>query len=246
MPVQPESTASSARYSSASSPTAEALTRSGRSLVTSVTSRPSAARFRATARIRLSLSPSRKPAGSDERVGVVELDAQGAAVVADRHRRVEPAVLDPQVVQQPQRLPGEVAQLGVVALGLQLGDHDDRQHDVVLVEAQHRPRVGQQDRGVEHERLGRRGRGRSGGVTGGRAGGCSGCAGRRATGRGHGATPSARAHPAVPTRRRGAGTGPHETVGPVPALRPELRSLHLVASRTPGRCPCVRSYVTSA
>ena len=55
----------SARYSSASRPTAEALIRSGRSLVTSVTVAPSLARLRATARIRVSLSPSRKPEGSD-------------------------------------------------------------------------------------------------------------------------------------------------------------------------------------
>ncbi len=63
-PVQPESLTSSLRYSSACSPMAEALTRIGRSLDTTVTSRPSLARFLATARIRLSLSPPRKPAGS--------------------------------------------------------------------------------------------------------------------------------------------------------------------------------------
>ena len=149
MPVQPDSTASSARYSSAASPTADALTRIGRSLETSVTSAPSAARLRATARMRVSLSPSRKPGRQDARVGVVELDAQGAAVVADRQRLVEPAVLDPQVVEQPQRLPGEVAELGMGALGLELGDHDDREHDLVLGEPQQRVRVGEQDGGVE-------------------------------------------------------------------------------------------------
>ena len=111
--------------------------------------------------------------GQREQVGVVELHVQRAAAVPDRHRRVQPPLADPQVVQQPQRLPGEVAELGVVALALELGDHDHGQHDVVLVEAQHRAGVGQQDRGVEDERLGRRGHGRSG-VTGGRAGGCSG------------------------------------------------------------------------
>ena len=63
MPVQPESTGSSARYSSAGRPIAAALTRSGMSLLTSTTSSPSAARFRATDRIRESLSPSRNPAG---------------------------------------------------------------------------------------------------------------------------------------------------------------------------------------
>ena len=41
-----------------------AFTRSGRSLLTRTTSSPSAARLRATDRIRVSLSPSRKPGGS--------------------------------------------------------------------------------------------------------------------------------------------------------------------------------------
>ena len=58
-----------------------------------MTSQPSSARLWATARMRVSLSPSRKPAGSDVRVGVVQLDPQRAAVVADGDRRVEPAVL---------------------------------------------------------------------------------------------------------------------------------------------------------
>ena len=80
MPVQPESTGMPGSYSSASRPTADAFTRIGRSLLTTVTCRPSAARLRATARIRVSLSPSRKPAGSSAGVGVVELDPQRAAL----------------------------------------------------------------------------------------------------------------------------------------------------------------------
>ena len=122
----------------AARPTA-ALTRSGMSLVTRVTSRPSAARFSATARMRESLLSTRKPAGSVDRSRVVQLDAQRAAVVADRHRRVEPAVLDAQLVEHAQRLPGEPAQLGVVALGLQLADHHQRQDDLVLGEAARAP-----------------------------------------------------------------------------------------------------------
>ncbi len=68
MPVQPDVTASSARYSSASRPTELALIRSGRSLETTVTSYPSACRLRATARMRVSASPPpmRYPAGSIE------------------------------------------------------------------------------------------------------------------------------------------------------------------------------------
>ena len=126
--------------------------RSGRSLETSVTSWPSSARLRATARIRVSLSPSRKPEGSDVGVGVVQLDADRAAVVTDRHRLVEPAVGDPQVVEHAQGRPREEAQLGMVALALQLGDHHDRQHDLVLGEALQRAGVGEQHAGVEDER----------------------------------------------------------------------------------------------
>ena len=98
----------------------------------------------------MSLSPSRKPAGSDVGVGVVELDPERAALVAHRHRRVEAAVGDPQLVEHAQRGAGEVAQLRVVPLALQLGDDDDREDDLVLVEPPQRARVGQQDAGVEH------------------------------------------------------------------------------------------------
>src|SRR3712207_7952285 len=48
-----------------------------------------------------------------------------------RSRGVEPAVPHPQVVEQPQRLPGEPAQLRVVALVLELPDHDEREDHVV-------------------------------------------------------------------------------------------------------------------
>ena len=97
----------------------------------------------------MSLSPSRKPDGSDVGVGVVELDPERAALVADRDRLVEPAVADPQLVEHAQGRAGEVAELGVVPLALQLGDHHDRQHDLVLLEALQRPRVGEQHAGVE-------------------------------------------------------------------------------------------------
>ncbi len=56
-----------------------------------MTSWPSLARLRATARIRVSLSPRRKPEGSDVGVGVVELHPHRAALVADRDRLVEAA-----------------------------------------------------------------------------------------------------------------------------------------------------------
>ena len=83
-------------------------------------------------------------------VAVVELDVQGAAGRTDRHGPVQTARLDPQLVEHPQRGPGEIAEFGVVPLALELGDDDDREHDVVLVEPQNRPRVREQHRGVEH------------------------------------------------------------------------------------------------
>jgi hypothetical protein len=83
---------------------------------------------------------------------VVQLDPERAAEVADRDRRVEPAVPDPELVEQPQRLAGEVAELGVVALGLQFRHHHDRQHDLVLVEAGEGIGVGEQHAGVEYVR----------------------------------------------------------------------------------------------
>ena len=67
IPVQPLVNASSARYSSDLTPTDEALTRSGKSLVTRTTSLDSAIIFLAIERIRESFEPSRKnPAGSEE------------------------------------------------------------------------------------------------------------------------------------------------------------------------------------
>ncbi len=151
IPVQPESTASSAWYSSASRPTADALTRIGRSLrddrdVAGRRRRGSCHREDAAVVVRR----SRNPAGSSDGSAWFS-STRSVPPVADRQRRVQPPVLHAQVVEQPQRLPGEVAELGVVPLGLQLGDHHDRQHDLVLGEAQQRLRVGQQHGGVEDE-----------------------------------------------------------------------------------------------
>ena len=67
IPVQPLVSASSARYSSDLTPTEEALTRSGRSLVTRTTSLDSAIMFLAIERILESFEPSRKkPDGRDD------------------------------------------------------------------------------------------------------------------------------------------------------------------------------------
>ena len=63
---------------------------------------------------------------------------------------------DAELVEHAKRGAGEVAELGVVALALELGDHHHREHDLVLLEPFQRPRVGQQDRGVQDVRAARR------------------------------------------------------------------------------------------
>ncbi len=65
------------------------------------------------------------PDGRTARVRVVQLDPESAAL-ADGDREVEPPVLDAQLVEVTQRLAGEVADLGVVPLPLQLGDRPRR------------------------------------------------------------------------------------------------------------------------
>ncbi|MGX1242116.1 hypothetical protein RKD46_003220 [Streptomyces pseudovenezuelae] len=83
-------------------------------------------------------------------VRVIELDTDGPAQLPDRNGGVETAVPHPELVEQAQGLPGEVAEFGMVPLRLQLRDHDDGEHDLVLVEAAQGVRVGQQDAGVEN------------------------------------------------------------------------------------------------
>ncbi|MDQ1048278.1 hypothetical protein QFZ76_006514 [Streptomyces sp. V4I2] len=94
--------------------------------------------------------PEAVAAGQDAGVRVVELDTDGPAEVPDRDGSIKAAVLDAELVEQAQGLPGEVAEFGMVPLGLQFRDHDDRQHDFMLVEAVQGVRVGQQDAGVEN------------------------------------------------------------------------------------------------
>ena len=144
-----ESLIVSPRYSWASRPTADALIRSGRSLLTRVTSQPSLARLQATARIRVSLSPRRKPDGSAS--GSVWLSSTrivppSSPTGTGSSRR---PLIEPQLVEHPQRGAREVAELGVVPLALELGDHDDREHDLVLLEAPEGARVGEQHARVE-------------------------------------------------------------------------------------------------
>ena len=85
-------------------------------------------------------------------VGVVQLDVQRAAVLAERDGSVEPTVLDAQVVEHAERLPGEPAELRVVPLALQFADDHERQDDVVLTEPGRCTRVGEQHARVEDVR----------------------------------------------------------------------------------------------
>ena len=82
-------------------------------------------------------------------IRVGELDAQRAAR-ADRNREVEASVFDAQLVEVAQRLAGEVAEFGIVSLGLELGDHDHRHDDRMFGEPEEGPRIAQQHRRVEH------------------------------------------------------------------------------------------------
>ena len=214
MPVQPESTPCSARYSSASRPHADALTRIGRSLETIVTSQPSSARFLRhgeDAGVVVAQAESSRQRGG---VGVVELDPQRAAVGADGDRPVESALADPQVVEQPQGLAGEVAELGMVAFALELRDDDDRQDDLVLGEPEHRARVGEQHRRVDHVGLALR-RACARGRPRGRRGGVGRSVGRDRSLRSQFPLPDRRADRA-PTRSRGAGRPPEGGIVPGP------------------------------
>ncbi len=87
--------------------------------------------------------------GERRRVGVVELDPDGATFHTDRHRSVEAPVFHTQFVEHAQRRTREIAQLGVVAFGLELGNDDHRKDDLVLGEPPQRAGIGQQHAGVE-------------------------------------------------------------------------------------------------
>jgi len=78
-------------------------------------------------------------------IGVVQLDANGAAQIVDRNGGIQPTVSHSEVVEVAQGSTGEVTELAVVALALKLADHHNREHDIVLIETPHRVRIAQQD-----------------------------------------------------------------------------------------------------
>ena len=150
IPVQPDVITSWAWYSSAGRPTAPALTRSGMSLETNVTRLPSAARLAATRQDPGVVGVGAEAQRQHRRVGVIQFDLKRSTLCPNRNGLIEATVLEAKVVEQPQRLPGEPAQLMMVALGFQFADHHERYHHFVFGEPVARPRIGQQDRGVEH------------------------------------------------------------------------------------------------
>ena len=81
---------------------------------------------------------------------MVELDPERPTGRTDRHRFVEPPVLDPVLVEQPESGSGEVAELGVVALSLQFCDDHDGDDHLVLVESFDSVGIGEQNARVEH------------------------------------------------------------------------------------------------
>ena len=60
-------------------------------------------------------------------------------------------MLNTKVIEQPQRGARKPPKLGVMPLGLELGDDHDRHDDLVLVESHQRVRIGKQDAGVDDE-----------------------------------------------------------------------------------------------
>ncbi len=87
---------------------------------------------------------------------MIQLDADAAAGVADRQVGIQPTVLDAQVVKVTKCLAGEITELGVVPLGLKLGDDNDGQHHPVLCEPADRSGIGEQDAGVQDVSAARR------------------------------------------------------------------------------------------
>ena len=84
---------------------------------------------------------------------MVDLDAQRAAEIVHRDPTGQRTVLRAQGLELTQSFTGRPPELGMVALRLELGEHGKGQHDRVLLEPEHRLRVSQHDRRVDHEGL---------------------------------------------------------------------------------------------
>jgi hypothetical protein len=60
-------------------------------------------------------------------------------------------VLDPEIIEQPKCLAGEVAELGVVPFSLKFRNDNNGNNDFVLGETQQRPRIREQNGRVNNE-----------------------------------------------------------------------------------------------
>ena len=83
---------------------------------------------------------------------MVQLDAQRAARGIGDERLGERARLRAELLEHPEGLPRRPAELRVIALRLELHQHDDGEHHLVLVEAHERSRIGEEHGGVEDVR----------------------------------------------------------------------------------------------
>jgi hypothetical protein len=80
---------------------------------------------------------------------MVQLDADTTSGCTDRDVGIKPSVLHPEVVEMTERLPGEEAELWMIALGFEFGNDDDRQDHPMLGEPADCCRIREQDAGVQ-------------------------------------------------------------------------------------------------
>src|SRR5580693_1963182 len=93
--------------------------------------------------------PEPESGRKDLRVDMIQLHARGAAEVPYGQFDIQAPMLDPEVIEVPEGLAGEIPQLRMVTLRFQLGDDDNRQHHVMLIESRERCGVCEQDARVE-------------------------------------------------------------------------------------------------
>ena len=84
-------------------------------------------------------------AREDFGIGVIELDVQRPAFCPNGNRLIQSTVLKTEIIEQPQRLAGEPAQLMMMPFGFEFADDDQRNDHLVFSEPRTRPRIGKQD-----------------------------------------------------------------------------------------------------
>ncbi len=134
-----------------------AFNRSGRSFVTTTTRWASFARFLATARMRWSLfspiSAAGRPVASMWLISTRSVPPSGVIGIG---RTSEPNCAA-EVFEEAQAPPRGPSELGMLALRLELGDDDQGEDHLVLVEPEERAGIREEHGRVEHVGAGRRG-----------------------------------------------------------------------------------------